>query len=153
MPNLQLIEGVVDIAAPPHVVWSLVSDLGRMPDWSPQCRKMIVFGKGVKVGTRTLNINRRGKLFWPTNSKIVAFDVERRLAFRVVENGTVWTYDLEPTEFGTRVTESRTTPHGVSKLSNVLTKNVFGGTDSFEAELDGGIHTTLTRIKAAAEAL
>lgn len=152
MPNQPLISGSVDIAAPPSVVWSLISDLRRMPDWSPQCRKMLVLGKDVKVGTRTLNVNRRGKLYWPTNAKIVAFEPERRLAFRIVENRTVWTYELEPTETGTRLSEMRTAPAGVSKVSNVLTKNVFGGTDSFEVELGGGIHETLERVKRAAEA-
>ncbi|MFI5425590.1 SRPBCC family protein [Aeromicrobium sp. UC242_57] len=152
MPNQQLIEGSVDIAAAPSVVWSLVSDLKRMGEWSPQCRKMIVFGKDVKVGTRTLNLNGRGKLRWPTNAKVVTFERDKRLAFQIVENRTIWTYDLEPTEFGTRLTESRTAPRGVSKLSNVLTQNVLGGTDNFEVELDGGINKTLLRIKAAAEA-
>lgn len=152
MPNQPLISGSVDIAAPPSVVWSLISDLRRMPDWSPQCRKMIVLGKDVKVGTRTFNVNRRGRLYWPTNAKVVAFDPQRRLAFRIVENRTVWTYELDPTETGTRLTEMRTAPAGVSKVSNVLTKNVLGGTDSFEVELGGGIHETLERVKAAAEA-
>lgn len=152
MPNQQLIEGSVDIAATPSVVWNLVSDLKRMGEWSPQCRKMIVFGKEVKRGTRTLNLNGRGKLRWPTNAKVVAFEPNRRLAFQIVENRTIWTYDLEATEFGTRLTESRSAPKGVSKVSNVLTQNVLGGTDNFEVELDGGINTTLSRIKAAAEA-
>lgn len=151
MPNQQLISGSVDIAAPPSTVWSLVSDLRRMPEWSPQCRKMIVLGKDIKIGTRTLNLNRRGKLFWPTNAKVVAFEPERRLAFQIVENRTVWTYELEPTPTGTRLTEKRTAPGGVSKASNVLTKNVMGGTENFETELGTGIHSTLDRIKQAAE--
>ena len=33
-----LIEGSVEIAAPPATVWALVSDLRRMPEWSPQVR-------------------------------------------------------------------------------------------------------------------
>jgi uncharacterized protein YndB with AHSA1/START domain len=151
MPNQQLIDGTIDIAAPPAAVWAIVSDLKRMGEWSPQCRKMYVFGGPVKLGTRTLNINGQGKLRWPTNAKVVAFEPERTLAFRIVENGTVWTYELEPTPTGTRLTEIRKAPSGVSKLSNFLTDKVLGGTDDFEAALGTGIRRTLERIKAEAE--
>jgi uncharacterized protein YndB with AHSA1/START domain len=150
--NQKLIEGSVDIAATPDVVWSLVSDLRRMGEWSPQCRKMFVFGKQVKRGTRTFNINAQGKLRWPTNAKVVTFEPNRSLAFKIVENRTVWTYDLEPIEGGTRLTESRTAPSGVSGVSNFLTRRVLGGTENFEKGLGGGINQTLERIKAAAEA-
>jgi uncharacterized protein YndB with AHSA1/START domain len=152
MPNQQLIEGSVEIAAPPAEVWALVSDLTRMPEWSPQCRKMIVLGRGVKLGTRTLNVNGHGKLRWPTSAKVVAFEPNRKLAFRIVENRSVWTYDLEETATGTRLTESRTTPRGIAKVSNLSVEKFMGGTESFEAGLDTGINQTLERIKAAAEA-
>lgn len=151
MPK-QLIEGSVEIAAPPAQVWALVSDLERMPEWSPQCRKMKVFGGEVKLGTRTLNINGHGKMRWPTSAKVVAFEPRRKLAFRIVENRSVWTYDLEETATGTRLTESRTIPRGITKFSKVSVDRFLGGTESFEAGLDTGINQTLERIKAAAEA-
>lgn len=152
MANREEISATIDIEAPPEVVWRLVSDPAQMPRWSPQCRKMIVRGPGpVGVGTTTINLNRRGLLFWPTRSKITEFVPPRRFAFTIAENGTVWSYDLEPTATGTRLTESRHAPHGVSKLSNVLTQRVMGGTDDFEVELEAGIRETLERIKAAAE--
>ncbi len=153
MANREEISASVEIAAPPERVWALVSDPRRMPDWSPQCRKMIVRGKGpVGVGTTTININRRGILFWPTRAKVKEFVPNERFAFKVAENGTIWTYELEPTATGTRLTESRRAPHGVSDLSNFLTKNVLGGTDNFENELELGIRQTLARIKNVAEA-
>ena len=152
MTNREEISASVDIEAPPELVWSLVSDPARMPDWSPQCRKMIVRGKApVGVGTRTFNINRRGPLFWPTRSKIKAFETGKRFAFTIAENGTVWSFDLEPTTTGTRLTESRRAPNGVSNLSNFLTRTVLGGTENFEEELEAGMGQTLERIKAAAE--
>jgi len=150
--NRELISASVEIDASPEQVWALVSDPTRMPEWSPQCRRSVVRGGGpVGVGTRTLNVNRRGPLFWPTRSKVVEFEPARRFAFRIAENGTVWSYDLEPTATGTRLTESRHAPHGVSKVSNLLTKYVLGGTETFEAELEQGIRQTLDRIKAAVE--
>ncbi|MDX6277740.1 MAG: hypothetical protein QOJ72_1868 [Nocardioidaceae bacterium] len=152
MPNQQLIEGSVEIAAPPEKVWALVSDLRRMGEWSPQCSRMIVLGREIKLGTRTLNVNRHGKLRWPTTAKVVAFEPNKKLAFRIVENRSVWTYDLEETATGSRLTESRTTPRGVAKASNLSTEKLMGGTDNFEVGLGSGINETLERIKAAAEA-
>ncbi len=147
----QLIEGSVEIAAKPETVWALVSDLKRMPEWSPQVRKQLVLGRTVKEGTRTFNINGQGKLRWPTTAKVVAFEPNKKLAFKIVENRSVWTYELEPTATGTRLTESRTTPDGTSKFSDFSVDKGLGGAESFEASLDTGISTTLERIKAAAE--
>jgi uncharacterized protein YndB with AHSA1/START domain len=151
MPNQPLIEGSIEIAAPPAEVWALVSDLRRMGEWSPQCRKMKVFGGEVKLGTRTLNLNGQGRLRWPTTAKVVAFEPGKKLAFRIVENRSIWTYDLEPTATGTRLTESRTTPRGISAFSRLSTNAALGGTDQFEVGLGTGINTTLERIKAEAE--
>lgn len=146
----ELLQAQIDIAAPPAKVWALISDLNRMPEWSPQCRKMKALG-GVKPGARTLNLNRRGFLFWPTTCTITDVVPESKLAFKVDANGSVWSYELEPTEGGTRVVESRRAPNGVSKVSVVLTKNVLGGIETFEQELVEGMNTSLARIKAAAE--
>lgn len=146
------ITATIEIDAPPAQVWALLASPRRMAELSPQVRKVFVFGKGVKRGTRSLNINGQGKLRWPTNSKIVEFEPERRLAFRITENRTVWTYDLEPSaNGGTTVTEKRTAPHGVSALSRFLTKNVLGGTADFEQGLERGMHKTLKTIKAEVE--
>lgn len=147
----QLIEGSVEIAAPPEKVWALVSDLKRMPEWSPQVRKQFVLGRSVKHGTRTLNINGQGKLRWPTTAKVVAFEPNKKLAFKIIENRSVWTYDLEPTSTGTRLTESRATPHGTTKFSDFSVDKGLGGVERFEESLGTGISTTLKRIKAAAE--
>lgn len=149
--NKELIQSSIDVEAPPAKVWEVVSDLKRMGDWSPQCRKMYVFGGKVKKGTRTLNINRAGKLVWPTNAKVIEFEPEKKIAFRIVENRTIWSYELEPTATGTRITESRRAPHGVSKVSNFLAARGMGGVAPFEAVLAKGIDKTLARIKSEVE--
>ncbi len=151
MVNQALIEDSIDIDAPPAAVWAIVSDLKRMGEWSPQCTRMVVFGGEVKHGARTLNLNKQGWKRWPTNARVVHFEPRRKLAFRVVENRTVWTYELQETVTGTRLTESRRVPQGVTKLSNVLTNTILGGTPEFEASLAAGIRRTLERIKAEAE--
>lgn len=143
----------IDIDAPAAAVWELIADPVRMAKLSPQVKKVFVFGSGVGRGTRSVNINGQGKLRWPTSAKIVEFEPQRRLAFRITENRTVWTYDIEPTDDGgCRVTEKRTAPDGVSALSRFLTERVFGGTEGFEAGLERGMHKTLKTIKTEVEA-
>lgn len=145
-----LLQAQIDINAPASTVWALISDLSRMPEWSPQTRKMKLLGP-MRVGTRTVNFNRRRLLVWPTTSTITAIEPERKLSFRVDVNGTEWSYDLEPIEGGTRVVETRRAPNGVKKVSEATVNAVMGGVPSFEQELVEGMNQTLGRIKAAAE--
>lgn len=145
-----LLQAQIDIDAPPAKVWALISDLSRMPEWSPQTRKMKLLGS-MRVGAKTVNVNRRGLQAWPTTSTITAIEPERKLAFRVDLNGTEWSYELEPIDGGTRVVESRRAPNGVKKVSTVLVNAMMGGVPSFEEELVEGMNQTLARIKAAAE--
>jgi len=146
----QLLRAEIDIDAPVGKVWSLVSDLSRMPQWSPQCRMMKLLGP-LRPGTRTLNLNRRNMLFWPTTSTITEVLPERKLAFRIPLNTSVWTYELEPTATGTRLVETRHAENGVTAVSTAATKAALGGVDNFEKELLEGMKQSLTRIKAAAE--
>ena len=145
-----LLQASIDIDASPERVWALVSDLSLMPKWSPQCKLMKVFGP-LRPGARTVNVNRRNYLFWPTTSRITEVVPERKLAFRVNENNTVWSYELEPTATGTRLTESRHAENGVKPVSNLLVNTIMGGVPNFEVELVDGMNASLSRIKAAAE--
>ena len=145
-----LLQAEIEIDAPVGTVWNLISDLSRMPQWSPQCRMMKSIGP-LRPGTRTVNLNRRNKLFWPTTSTITEVIPERKLAFRVNANNTVWSYELEPTATGTRVVETRHAENGVKAVSTMTVNAVLGGVPSFEKELVDGMNTSLARIKAAAE--
>ena len=146
-----LLQAQIEINAPPALVWSLVSDLSRMPQWSPQCRLMKTLGGPLRQGSRTVNFNRRKFLFWPTTSRITEFIPEQKLAFKVDLNRTIWSYELEPTETGTRLTESRHAENGTTAISNMTINALMGGVPSFERELVDGMNESLSRIKAAAE--
>jgi uncharacterized protein YndB with AHSA1/START domain len=145
-----LLQTHVDVDAPASKVWALISDFRRMPEWSPQCRWMKLFGP-LRAGTRTLNLNRRNRLVWPTTCTVVEVIPEKKLAFRVNTNGTIWTYELEPSGDGTRVIESRHAENGVTAFSNLSVNALFGGTTNFERELLDGMNTSLARIKSVAE--
>jgi len=145
-----LLQARIDIEAPVDKVWELITDLRRMPEWSPQCRRMKALGP-LRQGTRTINLNRRNRLFWTTTSTVTELVPQKKFAFRVNTNNTIWSYELEPTETGTRVTESRHAENGVKAASNALVNLLFGGVPSFEDELVDGMNDSLTRIKDAAE--
>jgi hypothetical protein len=105
----------------------------------------------VRQGTRTINLNRRKRMFWPTTCTVVEIVPERKLAFRVDTNNTIWSYELEPSGAGTRLIESRHAENGVTAFSNLSVNALFGGTANFERELLDGMNASLARIKAAAE--
>ncbi|OZC48269.1 SRPBCC family protein [Rhodococcoides fascians] len=145
------LEASIDVDASPEQVWKVVSDLKRMGEWSPQCKKMKVFGGDVRKGTTTLNINRKGLLVWPTTAKVVEFQPNKAIAFRIVENKTIWSYTLTPSATGTTVVEKREAPTGTSAVSGFLVKNVLGGIEQFDVELVDGMNKTLQRIKSESE--
>lgn len=141
------------INAPVDRVWAAVSDLRAMGERSPQCRKMIILGGGpLQVGSTTVNLNRRGVLFWPTWSKITRHTPGAVLEWRVPLNGSRWRYELEDNDDGTTtLTESRLVDGNTSALSRFLVATALGGEKTFESELQKGIERTLAAIAGEAE--
>lgn len=143
----------VEIDAPPARVWTLVSDVCRMPEWSPtvvSTRLRQGFDR-VESAAQFTNLNRQGDLEWKTHGQIVRFTAERELAFRINENRVIWSFVLEASGGGTRLTQRRETPDGISELSLNLTDAFLGGQEAFTAALRAGMRQTLERIKTAAE--
>jgi hypothetical protein len=135
--------------ADPEVVWQVVSDLRRMPEFSPELRKAYVVGKP-GVGANIIGINRRKLAVWPTTSKVVRWEPGHAVAWRTRESGATWVYELEATPAGTQVTGRRVLPRftlGTSVLGPAI-----GGAAGHDRELAEGIRTTLERIKATVEA-
>lgn len=146
-----LLEETIEIAAPPERIWELVTDLPRMASWSPEVAKTIVRGGPVGLGTRTININRRGWRVWPTRSKVIRFEPHREFAFRIKDNTTIWSFTLEPTATGTRLIQRREAPDGLSSISARGLKVMFGGIESYQALARDGMKQTLARIKSDVE--
>ncbi|MGN0102201.1 MAG: SRPBCC family protein [Dietzia sp.] len=146
------IESSIEIDAPPARVWEVVSEVRNATEWSSQAWKIFSPGKRTTKGTWALNLNKRGPVVWPTTSRVVEFEPGRRFANRINENTTVWVFELEPTATGgTRLTERREVPEGLTFISRFLTDRLFGGQKSFTAEMDRGVSTSLQRIKALVE--
>ncbi len=151
--DIPQLECSIAIAAPPYRVWGLVSDVRRMPEWSPtvsSTRLRSGYGR-VELGAEFTNLNTMGDLQWKTCATIIRFDPERQLAFRIADNWVVWAFHLEPLLSGTLLTERRETPDGISGESLQLTDAFLGGQEVFTATLRAGMAETLQRLKAAAE--
>lgn len=149
---LKQIEQSVDIAAPPEKVWTLVSDLPRLSEWSPQVVKSFLLGgRPLRQDSRLLNLNRKGLLVWPTRSQVVRFEPGHEIAWRIAENGATWSFTLEPSAAGTLLVQRREAPHGISPLSVALTDKFLGGQGPFQAELQAGMRQTLAQVARLAE--
>lgn len=144
------ISASVEVAATPESVWEVLSDVGRMPEWSPECRKIVVLGSPKKgVGTKMLGINRRGLAVWPTTSTVVRYEPGKAVAWKTRESGATWSYEITPTGKGSRVTGKRELP--AYSLGTRLLGPLVGGAQGHDDELAEGIRTTLERIRSSIE--
>ncbi|MDN5718016.1 MAG: SRPBCC family protein [Janibacter sp.] len=151
--NAPLLETTTEIAATPQEVWAVITDPRALGGLSDQVLRTHVVGTApVGLGTRTININRRGPLVWPTRAKVVRFEPHRDYAFRVKDNASTWSFELEPSATGgTTVTHRREAANGTTKVSMVLQDKVLGGVADFDREMEAGMATTLQRLKALLE--
>lgn len=147
------LEDSIEIAASPAAVWDLVGDPLRMPDWSPQVQSTRL-RKGydrVEVGAQFTNLNTLDEFSWPTHGEVVRLEPRRELAFRIAENWVIWSFTLEPTATGTRLTERRDAPEGISDQAAQWTDEYVGGQENFTTIMRAGVRQTLEAIKTAAE--
>lgn len=142
----------VEVGAPAERVWELVSDLPGMGAFSPENRGgRWVRGDGPDVGSVFVGRNGSGRRRWSTRSTVVQSEPGRAFAFDVASGGlpvSRWSYALEPTTTGCRVTESWEDRRGalVRALGRVMT-----GVADRAAFTAGSIEHTLLSVKAEAE--
>lgn len=150
--NAPLLQVETEIDASPEAVWAAVTDPRVLGGLSDQVLRTHVVGtEPVGLGTRTINLNRRGLLVWPTRAKVVRFEPTRDYAFRVKDNASIWSFELVPTATGTRVVHRREAPDGTTAVSRFLQAKILGGVESFDEELTAGMAGTLQRLKALLE--
>jgi uncharacterized protein YndB with AHSA1/START domain len=146
----------IDIAAPPERVYQLVSDIGRMGEWSPECYHC-AWTKGATgptVGARFKAKNKGGRgPSWFNTPVVTAAEPDKEFAFNRSGPGIgsyTWRYLLEPTATGTKLTESFDADRPLGRPMTWLTMKWTGSTDR-DADLHKGMLTTVSRLKAAAE--
>jgi hypothetical protein len=101
----------VRVAAPPSAVWSMVTDLPRMGDLSPENigGRWLDGATGPAVGARFRGVNRNGEKEWWTRVRVVECEPARRFMFDVRSPFGVrvsrWAYEITPAENGCVLTE------------------------------------------------
>lgn len=140
------------IAASPERVWALLTDLSRMPEWSPELVKMVPLKRGgLRLGQSYAGINRRKAMIWPTRNVVAILEPAKTLAWDTKTSGARWIFELAPEGEGTRLTQRRPVPSKLTLLSKVFAASALGGQTEHADELELGMQTTLERIKATVE--
>jgi len=146
----------IHIDAPPEVVYGLVSDVTRTPEFSPEILRCTWLdgATGPAVGARFQAVNKvtRGPA-WKNRPVVIAARAGQEFAFSRTERlaGTlVWRYQLERDGHGTRLTESYEVIQPVTRLGWFIIGRLYGCRDR-RAELHEGMQQTLQRIRETAE--
>jgi uncharacterized protein YndB with AHSA1/START domain len=143
-------ETVID--ASPEKVWATLTDLGRMPEWSPELLKMVPLKRGgLRVGQWYLGVNRRKAVIWPSRNVVAVLEPGTSLAWDTKTSGARWIYELSAEGTGTRVVHRRPVPEKLTVLSRAFAPVALGGSEEHADELEAGMAQTLVRLKAAAE--
>ena len=153
MGNTAPVSVSVDINAPADKVWSMVTDLPRKGEWSPENQggEWAKGATGAAVGAVFKGTNKNGKKQWSTSVKVNQCDAPRKFSFGLMllgKNWCDWIYEIEPTATGCRVTHSwvdHRTP-----LAGTLGKWASGVADR-ATHNKANMEVTLANLKKAAE--
>lgn len=99
----------IDIDAPPERVYDLIADVARVGDFSPEATGARGASPAPGVGEKFWGLNKRGPWRWFTRCTVLDARRGRRFSFDVdfpPMPVSRWTYEIEPTETGCRVTET-----------------------------------------------
>lgn len=142
-----------EIKASPEKVWSAISDVTRMGEWSPECHtcEWNDDATGPAVGVRFTGHNRNGDFEWTTEAEIVECVPGERFVFEGVFGDlrfAKWAYLIEPTPDGCRVTETwdEGRPDNVIEITKTIS-----GVDDRASHNKKGMEETLARLAAAVE--
>jgi hypothetical protein len=149
----------VTVSASPEEVYDTVSDVRRIPEWSPECVHAHWIGEvdGPEEGDRFLARNRRGLLRWGNRPVVAVADRPREFAFVIHQPPfgalTRWAYHIEPgAEPGTsEVTESFELVRDQPKINSWVVRFVAGVRDR-EPDLQRNLETSLERLRTVIEA-
>lgn len=148
-------EASITVGVDPDRAWSLLTDITRMGEWSPENERgeWLDGAAAPAVGARFKGHNRRGKAKWSTTCEVTEAEPGRSFAFvtgTTAKPDTWWRYRFEPVDGGTRITEAFELKKPVKGVARLLTKVTTGVTDR-RADMEEGIRTTLAAFKEAVE--
>jgi uncharacterized protein YndB with AHSA1/START domain len=142
-----------EIAASPRAVFSAITDVTRMGEWSPEtyAAEWNEGFDGPAVGATFTGHNRNGDNEWSTEATIVELVENERFFFDCAVGDFVfskWGYVIEPTDGGCRVTEYS---------QNLIPEEMREASAGISGVEDRTVHnrntmtTTLDRLAAALE--
>jgi hypothetical protein len=143
-----VVEGVT-----PEEVWSLVSDVTRTGDWSPENTGSRWRGgaTGPAVGAKFQGTNRNGVFYWRTTAVVLAADVGRRFAFDVSAVGVPvsrWDWTMAAAPGGTTValdwTDRRAGPLGLAMRTSAV---LFTGATMDKKHVQANIDASLAQLR------
>ena len=149
-------EASVVVRADAGRVWSMVTDVTRMGEWSPETERAewIDGATGPAVGARFKGHNRKGRARWSTTCEVVESEPGRAFAFavgKVTKPETVWRYRFDPVAEGVQVTETFELTKPLGFGSRLVTRVTTGVKDR-PADMEAGVRATLAALKRQAEA-
>jgi hypothetical protein len=156
MQTLDHDQVILEIDAPPEVVYDLVADVTRTPEFSPEVRRCTWLdgATGPAVGARFEVVNKAGRgPAWKNRPLVIVADPGREFAFSRTEKaaGTlVWRYRFEPVGDGTLVTESYEVTEPITRLGWFIIGGLYGLKDR-RADLHSGMQLTLEQLRRTAE--
>lgn len=102
----------VEVDATPRQVWDLLTAIDRAGEWSHETQggEWIDGATGPVLGARFRGRNQNRRSKWSRQCEVLSADAGRSISWRTVPTGvyrdsTIWTYELEPTERGCRITQ------------------------------------------------
>ena len=144
-------EATIEIAADPPEVYDLVADITRMGEWSPEAVGGAWIGDAAgQKGDWFEGRNRTSEREWTRECQVACADRGSDFTFVVggVEaNCTWWSYEMEPTEAGTALTERWWIVNKTPAMA-AATPDQFSGRVAYTETM---LHATLAAIKEVAE--
>lgn len=137
------------VNATPAEVYDVVSDVRRIPEWSPECIHAEWVDRTTFRGT-----NRRRLGRWTTLARIVAADPGHEFAFAVQLGGgdfTRWSYRMESHPDGCRVTEEVRMCVDLPLLALAFERIALGVRDR-RTDLQGNLDQSLRTLRTIVEA-
>jgi uncharacterized protein YndB with AHSA1/START domain len=142
-----------EVAAPPERVWAVLTDLDRMPEWSPELLRMVPLKRGgLRLGQWYVGVNRRKAVVWPTRNVVVGLEPGRVLAWETTSSGARWIWELAPAGpdgSSTRVVHRRPVPRRLTRASALFAAAFLGGSEGHADELEAGMAQTVERLRDA----
>ena len=137
------------VCASAEQVYDIVSDIRRIPEWSPECIRTEWTGPQQFRGTNRRRIGR-----WSTAARVITDDPGREFGFAVQMGGadfTTWVYRIVPTPQGCELSEEMTMCVDLPMLALLFERIALRVKDR-RTDLKGNIDQSQRAIRRIAEA-